>query len=267
VLPPRHSEHVSTTLARSGSARTRLGWVLLLAALVAGLSGCAAAGDRAASRQLDRLQQAIVNEAVVDFRRGFDPVVLARWATNEPSAYGSGDGQQFDQQVEALSWSSEDGMDAVVDLRLTVSTPGFQSSSFGSGSYGPGRAQRCVRIHVGAANNNTVVRIDCADRPAAMVPPAPPPPKPLNEAALRRAMQRSSLREAETAARTAFPGLSITAEVVDGSWVVVVIRERPAPACMGGTRSPRADVQVRTVSRIRPGEADCASARFVRGPT
>lgn len=56
---------------------------LFFSLLLGGLSGCASAEVRATDQQLDRLEQSLYNEALQNFRRGFDPVVVARWATND----------------------------------------------------------------------------------------------------------------------------------------------------------------------------------------
>ena len=122
------------------------------------------------------------NEASSNFRRGFDPVVLARWATNDsgPSPQGSEDPTPFHNLVDALSWSSTDGADGVVDLRMSVTTIGYEDHTFGGDSYGPGSVQRCVRIHVGSADDS-VVTLDCAGRSPVAVPAAPKPAGPLDE--------------------------------------------------------------------------------------
>lgn len=207
------------------------------------------------------------NEASLDFRRGFDPVVLARWATNDsgPSQQGSNGGPPFGNLVEALSWSSTDGADGVVDLRMSVTTSGYSDGTMFGDRYGPGSARRCVRIHVGSADNS-VVTIDCAGRPSVVVPEAPRPAGPLSEKKLRTVMGAKSLPALEAAARRAFPTQSVTASTLDGYWVVVVVREAPDLSCMGGTRDPRGRVRVSTAPRIRPGEGDCDADRFVHGP-
>lgn len=244
----------------------------LVAVTLAVAAGCSsptglASGDRAAERELQRLETSLFDEASSDFRRGFDPVVLARWATNDsgPSIQGSEDPTPFQDQVEALSWSSADGDDGVVDLRLSVTTPGYADHSLGGTSYGPGSARRCVRIHVGAADDS-VVTVDCAGRAPVAVPAAPKPTGPLDEKKLVEVMQERSLPAAEAAARRAFPAQSVSASTLDGSWVVVVVREAPDLACMGGTRDPQGKVRVSTAPRIRPGEGDCGPDRFVHGP-
>ena len=243
--------------------------VTLLVALTGGCSSSAGlpSGDRAARAELTRLQESVFREASLDFRRGFDPVVLARWATNDsgPSVQGGDDPTPFTDLVEALSWSTLDGNDGVVDLRLSVTTPGYHSNNFGGGSYGPGSAQRCVRIYVGSADDS-VVTVDCAGRSAAVVPAAAKAPGPLSEKKLRAAMREKSLAAAEAAARKAFPALDVTASTDDGSWVVVVVRSGPDVTCMGGTRDPQGKVQVSTAPRVRPGEDDCGPDRFVHGP-
>lgn len=241
--------------------------------MAAAAAGCSSAsglpsGDHAAGAELKRLQTAVFDEASLDFRRGFDPVVLARWATNDsgPGQQGTDGSSPFTNRVEALSWSSVDGMDGVVDLRLSVTTEGYADHTFGGESYGPGSAQRCVRIHVGGSPDDSVTTIDCAGRSAVVVPKAPKPAGPLDEKKLRRVMGAKSLAAAEGAARKAFPTQSVTASTVDGSWVVVVVREAPDLACMGGTRDPQGTVTVSTAPRIRPGEDDCGADRFVHGP-
>jgi hypothetical protein len=244
----------------------------LVTLVVAVTAGCSSAtglssGDPAAEKELNRLQSSVFNEASSNFRRGFDPVVLARWATNDsgPRLQGSEDPTPFQDRVEALSWSSADGADGEVDLRMSVTTIGYEDHTFGGVSYGPGSAHRCVRIHVGSADDS-VVTVDCAGRPALTVPAAPRPAGPLDEKKLLEVMREKSLPTIETAARKAFPTQSVTASTLDGYWVVVVVREAPDLACMGGTRDPQGKVEVSTAPRIRPGEGDCGADRFVHGP-
>ncbi|WP_139209868.1 hypothetical protein [Microlunatus flavus] len=262
-----------------GGAGTGVRWRRLVpaaaAALAVGLSGCASGqlptGDRAAAKRLTELQASLDDEAEAHFQRVDDPVELARWATNDSGRDDYGDGQSFTRTVEALSWGSTDGLDGLVDLRLRVTTPGFDSSSIGSSSYGPGSAERCVRFHVGAGDD-PVTTIDCAGRAAVAVPPRPTPSPGsaeatrLDPAKLRAAMRSSSLASAERAAAKAFPALSVTSATVDGSWVVVVVRGGDEPACMGGTKSPGGQVVVAQAPRVRPGEDDCNPDRFVHGP-
>ncbi|GAA3552267.1 hypothetical protein GCM10022197_04070 [Microlunatus spumicola] len=235
-------------------------------------SGCSVqtglpSGDRAAKAELKRLQVSVFNEASSNFRRGFDPVVLARWATNDSgtSPQGAEDHTPFDDLVEALSWSSTDGADGVVDLRMSVTTIGYEDHTFGGESYGPGSAQRCVRIHVGSADES-VVTVDCGGRTPVAVPAAAKPAGPLDEKKLLHVMGGKSLPAIEAAARKAFPTQSVTASTLDGYWVVVVVREAPDLACMGGSRDPDGKVKVSTAPRIRPGEGDCGADRFVYGP-
>lgn len=129
------------------------------------LPGCSTSGDQHATEALHQVEDSLFREAGQNWRRGSDPAWLAIWAANdsgirEGSACAS---PRMTVTVEPLAWDSPDGWLGRVDLRVTVTSDGIGSCGFSGPSYGPGRAQECVRFVVGDAKD-TSKRIDCDGR-------------------------------------------------------------------------------------------------------
>jgi hypothetical protein len=261
------------SLPRHRSARRHVVGVSAVAiALLTAITtaGCAGPGDRAAGRELDQVADSIAREAQQHWRHGStDPVWLALWAADDSHPMTATGGHDFAVRAQPLSWKLQDG-DGVLDVRITVDAAGYSAVSFADRSYPAGRATRCLRMIIGEDPD----RISCRGRTVPSLPAKPVVPR-LEEpqyAIIKAAMRLGSLDRAEARVRSDLPGFAIAADVIDGTWVVVVIRQVDY-SCAAGVRfhpdrAGRPDVEVVVPSpRIaRPGESGCSPYGILHPP-
>lgn len=255
--------------SRNPIVRLLLLGLLLLAAT--NLSGCASGGDRAAANELDRVADSIAREAQQHWRRTItDPVWLALWAADDSHPMPTDtSGHKFAVRVEPLTWTTENG-DGVLEVRIRVDAAGYSAVSFGERSYSRGSATECFRMVTGADPD----KISCRGR---TVPPLPARPvvAPLEEPqydVIRSALRLDSLEQATAAAKADFPEFVIKSDVVDGAWVLVVIRSKPY-ACAAGVRFhpdrpgvANIEIVVPSPRIAKPGEAGCEPYAILHPP-
>lgn len=251
-------------------------WIALVLTSVL-LTGCASSfenvggytGEEAATDQLERVQVTVVS-ILGRWPRDDDPVDRARRVSelSHPLQGPNTAAPAYAVLVEPLDWRAGAAAD-VVDVRLRVDAAEYIDPALGGRSWGAGTAERCLRVEMGRSGDDVVDTIGCAGRTARPLPPYVPPP-PLDDAAratLAKAMRRSSFAEAEQAAVQAFPRphFAVVAEVIDGTWAVVVVRPTDYE-CVGATRTAAGIIEVASPDRrqMQPGEGGCDPVRFVR---
>ncbi|WP_157683179.1 hypothetical protein [Microlunatus soli] len=237
-------------------------WLLLpMILVVIAVAGCGAgSGDREARRRLDAVADGISREATQHWRSDTDPSWLAVWAAND-SASGSDD--EATVSVRPLSWRRVGGR-GELDARIEVRVPPHAAVTFGDRSRPAGHAVRCVRIDT----DESVRSISCRGQ----TPPGLPTPPTVPDLDAQTDMIKSALRQptidaARDHARRHAGPFTVRADIVDGSWVLVLTRSRNY-ACLAGVRSPDGSVSMVVPERrvMRPGEGGCDPYAILHPP-